>query len=257
MSSTSRILFESSWAERVLRRHDLADLDSIFRAASGARRRHVGRSVWTTQLFDDDRRPFDAFFKLSWGRRRLWPRLTDLRAGQVFQSLARREWNGLMTLEQRGFKVAPRLALLEDGLIEKRSVVAVRGVPPRASISDMVRSGAWSALAVEQKRSILQCVFETLGRIHAGGLGWRGSCSRHVYPQVGAEGGWQLWLIDCEGIHRARSRAVFERDWKKFARSLEIDGADAVTFELIDAIGRSPVSGLHAAPQPGRQRSAA
>ena len=64
------------------------------------------------------------FVKFSWGRRRWWPRLSDVRTGQVFQSLAVREWEGLKTFERLRLQVPERLALLEEGVLWKRSALS-------------------------------------------------------------------------------------------------------------------------------------
>ena len=87
MSWRLRQEFDSATAQNILRRHELHNLDAVFRAGRVAQLRHVGRTVWSTELRDDTGRPFTAFVKMSWGRRRWWPRLTDIIAGQVFQSL--------------------------------------------------------------------------------------------------------------------------------------------------------------------------
>jgi len=225
--------FDSPTAEGILRRHGLDNLDAIFRAAAGAQPRHVGRAVWKTELQDDTGRTFSAFVKMSWGRRRWWPRLTDILAGQVFQSFAVREWQGLDQLSQIGLRVPQRIALFDEGLFWRRSAIIVRAVPPPASISDMVCSGAWSQLPRTDRRAIFEAVARTLARIHAAGLAWRCISSRHIFPHRVSAGRWELWLIDCEGVHRARSLTVKERDLRKLERALRHDRADAATVALV------------------------
>lgn len=120
MALRFRAEFDSPTAESILSRHGLANLDTIFRAGQEARPHHVGRAVWKTELRDDTDRPFTAFVKMSWGRRRWWPRLTDIRTGQVFESLALREWQGLDQLNQIGLRVPQRMALFDEGVFWRR-----------------------------------------------------------------------------------------------------------------------------------------
>jgi hypothetical protein len=249
--------FDSPTAEGILRRHGLHNLDSVFRAGSGAQLRHVGRAVWRTELQDDTGGTFSAYVKMSWGRRRWWPRLTDIVAGQVFESFAIREWQGLDQLSQLGLRVPQRIALFEEGFLWRRSAIIVRAVPPPLSISEMVCSGAWSQLPRSDREAIFESVARVLSRIHMAGLAWRGISSRHIFPQRVAAGRWELWLIDCEGVHRARSRSVEERDLRKLERALRHDQADAETMALVREasvqLNRSP----RAVVTPRQERAAA
>lgn len=216
-----------------MRRHGLANLDAIFRAGQEAQPRHVGRAVWKTELRDDTDRPFTAFIKMSWGRRRWWPRMPDILSGQVFESLALREWHGLDRLSQIGLRVPQRMALFDEGILWRRSAIILRAVPPPVSISEMVASGAWAQLPRRDRHAIFEAVALMLDKMHDAGLAWRCISSRHIFPQRVAAGRWELWLIDCEGVHKSRSRTVKERDLRKLERALRHDRADAATLALV------------------------
>ena len=190
-----------------------------FAPARDAQLRHVGRAVWKAELRDDTDSPFTVFIKMSWGRRRWWPRLTDILTGQVFESLALREWRGLEQLNQVGLRVPQRMALFDEGVLYRRSAIILRAVPPPASISDMVLSGTWARLPCHDRHAIFEAVSRVLDQIHDAGLAWRCISSRHIFPQRVAAGRWELWLIDCEGVHKARSRSVKERDLRKLERA--------------------------------------
>ncbi len=233
MALRNQVEFDSPTAESILRRHNLHCLDSIFRAGRDATPHHVGRAIWKTELQDETGRSFTVYVKLSWGRRRWWPRLTDIFAGQVFKSLAVREWQGLERLSQIGLRVPQRMALFDEGLLWRRSAIIVREVPPPASLSQMVCTGVWAQLPVTDRHAIFETIARMIERIHADGFAWRGISSRHIYPQRLATGRWELWLIDCEGIHRTRSKATKERDLRKLERALRHDRADATTLALI------------------------
>jgi hypothetical protein len=240
MAWRNQVEFDSPTAESILRRHSLHSLDSIFRAAHEARPHHVGRAVWKTELEDETGRSFTVYVKMSWGRRRWWPRLTDILAGQVFKSLAVREWQGLERLSQIGLRVPQRMALFEEGLLWRRSAIVVREVPPPASLSEMVCNGVWAQLPVTDRHAIFETIARMVERIHAAGFAWRGISSRHIYPQRLASGRWELWLIDCEGVHRTRSKSSKERDFRKLERALRHDRADAATLTLLRDASTGP-----------------
>jgi hypothetical protein len=159
--------------------------------------------------------------------------MTDILTGQVFKSLAIREWQGLDRLSQIGLRVPQRMAVFEEGLFWRRSAIIVREVPPPTSLSELVCSGVWAKMPVTDRHAIFGAIARTIERIHAAGFAWRGISSRHVYPQRLATGRWELWLIDCEGVHRARSKSAKERDLRKLERALRHDRADAATIELV------------------------
>jgi hypothetical protein len=230
------ILFAASASEAVLRENGLGSLEDIFRRAHAAQIRHTGRAVWKTQLRLAGGQSLTAYVKLSWGRRRWWPRLADIRTGQVLKSLAVREWEGLEAFERLGFHVPERLSLFEEGLLWKRSALILLAVPPPVCLSDMILQGSWLHLPSDDRHSILEEVARTLYRIHASGWAWRSISTRHIYPQRKIGGGWELWLIDCEGVHRAGSVKILDRDFRRFLRALSHDGADRHTLDVMREI---------------------
>jgi lipopolysaccharide kinase (Kdo/WaaP) family protein len=243
MPARPLIVFESPATESVLCQNGLGTLDAIFERRAAAQVRHVGRAVWKTELHGPDGKAFTAYVKLSWGRRRWWPRISDIRTGQVLKSLAIREWEGLAVFERLGLQVPERLAILEEGLLWKRSALILKAVPPPASLSDMILDGSWPRLPLEDRRMILEEFARKLRRIHSSGWAWRSISTRHVFPQRDASGGWELWLIDCEGVHRARSAETLYRDLRRFMRALLHDRADGQTLGMMESIGsqfRSP-----------------
>ena len=260
MPARSLTIFSTPATEAVLHQQGLGSLDRIFQKRAAAHVRHNGRAVWKTELRGADGRVFTAFVKLSWGRRRWWPRLSDLRTGQVLKSLAVREWEGLAVLERLGFYVPERMAILEEGLLWKRSAVILKAVPPPASLSDMILDGSWRSLPLEDRSLILEEVARTLRRMHKSGWAWRSISTRHVFPQRGAENGWEIWLIDCEGVHRARSTEILHRDFRRFLRALNHDRADEQTLEMMRTFSSQLVfpgtSGEHKSRSKSARRAA-
>ena len=233
MTLRLRAEFDSPTAEGILRRHGLANIDAIFRAGQEAQLRHVGRAVWKAELRDDTDSPFTVFIKMSWGRRRWWPRLTDILTGQVFESLALREWHGLEQLNQIGLRVPQRMALFDEGVLFRRSAIILRAVPPPASISDMVLSGTWAQLPRHDRHAIFEAVARVLDQIHDAGLAWRVHFVAAHFPAT--RGGRPLGTV-ADRLRRrsqARSRSVKDRDLRKLERALRHDRADAATLALV------------------------
>jgi hypothetical protein len=254
------IHFESPATESLLSQNGLGTLDAIFKQRSAAQLRHVGRAVSKVDLRDAAGKPLTAYVKLSWGRRRWWPRMADLRTGQVLKSLAVREWEGLAVFERSGLRVPQRLAILEEGLLWKRSALIVKEVPPAAAVSDMLLNGTWLKLPRADRAFILEEFGRTMRLIHDSGWAWRSVSTRHVFPQRDAKGGWELWLIDCEGVHRARSPELLGRDFRRFLRALEHDRADGETIKLTRSIAdrlTAPSMSRSVKKRPDAQRSAA
>src|SRR5262249_27739782 len=162
---------------------------------------HRGRGVWSTWLRDAGGSQGRVFIKMQWGRRRLLPRLTDLKTGQAFQCLPQREWHGLVQFERLGLHVPQRLACFGEGSIHFRAAVVIRAVPPEHSIDDLLRRGLWHQLPAESRAAILDAVVKTVRSIHDSGLEWRSISSKHFFPQQTDDSAWKLWLIDCEGVH--------------------------------------------------------
>lgn len=229
-----RTLFAAESVRRLLEHNGLAEIDAVFARGETVRCRHPGRAVYETTLAGDDGGPARVFVKLNWGRRRILPRMTDLKTGQVFQSLPVREWRGLGRLASLGLNVPERLALFRDGLVSFRAAIVVRAVPPSHSLDEMLQNGAWGRLAAEERDSLLDAVVAALGTIHAAGLGWRGTTSRHFFPELDESGRWKLWLIDCEGVHGRATRRTVERDYRKLRRAMRESGADGATLELLE-----------------------
>jgi hypothetical protein len=101
----------------------------------------------------------------------------------------------------------------------------------------MILDGSWLRLPLEDRQSILEEVVRTLCHIHKSGWAWRSISTRHFFPQRSACGVWDLWLIDCEGVHRARSTEILHRDFRRFQRALAHDRADEQTLEMLRQIG--------------------
>lgn len=101
----------------------------------------------------------------------------------------------------------------------------------------MILDGSWLRLPLEDRGLILEEVARTLAQIHDEGWAWRSISTRHVLPQRDARGDWRIWLIDCEGVHRAGSDAILERDFRRFLRALTHDHADEETLETMRDIG--------------------
>lgn len=226
-------VFASEHARDLLARNNMAELDAIFEQATDAHLRHTGRSVWDTHLHDDQGERIHVYVKMNWGRRRLWPRMTDLKTGQWLQSLPVREWHGIDALGRLGINVPQRLAVVHSGLVTFRSAVIVRAIPPTASVFDMLQSGEWSQLETGRRQQVLRGIANVMRTIHSAGLGWRGTSVGHFYPQTMANGGWNMWVIDCEGVHRSATQRTFERDDRKLMKSFELAGADEETRTML------------------------
>ena len=235
-----RTRFESSEARTLLHQNGLDDIDRLFALADRSLHSHKGRAVSRMMLRQADGKLVEAFVKLNWGRRRLIPRMTDLRTGQAFQCLPEREWRGIEALASLGCLVPERLALLKRGWLWFREAVVIKRVRPEFSLDDMIRSGEWNRLAEIDRQAILEAVVGIMRRIHEAGLGWRGTCTRHFFPEPAAAG-WQLWLIDCEGVHGHVTQRAIARDYRKLSRAFEISGADSRTlrqFQMLFQAGR-------------------
>ena len=220
-SSTKRLV-ESPEAEKILCLNGLNGLDDVFRVAAHATSRHPDRGVCPIELRDLDGGKFTAYFKLNWGRPRWWPRITDIKTRQAFQSLVLHEWQGLERMKSHGFKVPQRLALFEEGGRQQRAAIIIRSVAPQATLSDMIRNLDWISRPESERTSLIEAALGILGRIYGLGLAWRGASSRHLFPERDACGAWTMWLIDCEGIH-PRSSSTLARDVDRFLRSVAVD----------------------------------
>ncbi len=220
--SLSQTLIGSEPAAEILRLNRIFGLDDIFRIAASATSRHKGRGVCPIELKAADGSHFVTYFKLNWGRPRLWPRMSDIKTGQAMQSLVLREWRGLEQAERHGFHVPERLGLFEEGLINRRAAIIIRAVPPKYSLSELIRNKDWLQRPEEERNCLVDQAREVLQRIDAAGLAWRGASTRHIFPDRQPDGTWKMWLIDCEGIHSRNSRTK-SRDLARFDRTLKTD----------------------------------
>ncbi len=245
--------FGSEAARRLLMQNALDDLDRVFYFGDRCVHQRRGRAVTQIKLGEAGGKTITAFVKLNWGRRRLVPRWTDMRRGQAFQSLPVREWEGLELFQSLGLLVPERLALLQRGWFWFQEAVIVRRVPPRFSLDEMLRNGDWRRLPYEDKQDLAESIIDVMHRIHRAGLGWRGTGTRHFFPERTPAGRWQLWLIDCEGVHRQATLRSMLRDYRKLHRSLEISGANRPTLELFQELTEAALR----TPSSGRERPGA
>lgn len=235
----SGALFANDGARDLLARNNLDNLDAVYEQGDGAHLRHSGRAVWDTHLTDSNGGQYHVYLKMNWGRRRLWPRMTDLKTGQWLQSMPVREWHGIDTLGRLGLNVPERVAVMHEGLVSFRSAVIVRAIPPTASIFDLLQNGKWATMNGNDVGQILQVIARVMRTIHAAGLGWRGTSVGHFYPVATEEGAWDVWLIDCEGVHRSTAKKTIHRDDRKLIRSFDLAGADSETLsQLVDCLER-------------------
>lgn len=242
----NRVTFGSDSARQLLERHGLTQLDRLFELGQSARERHVGRCVYSRTVEGSDGRPVKLFIKLQEGRRRLWPRMTDIRTGQLFQTLAEREWYGIERLEQLAIPVPERMGLFNSTpwSLWYRAAVIVREVRPPFSIDELISEGRWGTMSRIDQDRILDNVLATLHRIHGAGLGWRGSSSRHFFPERRADGSWINWLIDCEGVHRFAGRKSFEQNYAKLMKAFRESGSDADTMQRLEQRIRSSMGAI-------------
>jgi len=228
-----RAEFASDTARRLLERNGLATLDALFACRDSAEYcRRDGRCVAQAKVRDEQGTERRVFVKLHWGRRRLWPRMNDLQSGQVFQSLPVREWRGIERLAALGLHVPDRLALIQSRRwsLWFRAAVVIAAVPAPRSIDEMLADGSWNAVSAADRAALLDVVVTTLSQIHAAGMGWRGASSRHYFPERRADGTWNVWLIDCEGVHGFARRRTFRRNYERLCRSFRESGADDATL---------------------------
>ena len=226
------VTYGSDSARRLLALHQLDSLDRLFDGGRGADARHAGRSVYHSDVVDAEGRRTRLFIKLQQGRRRLWPRMNDIKSGQVFQTLAEREWHGIERLRGLGLLVPEALGLFGTTrwALSFRAAVVVRQVPPPSSLDEMLSDGRWNDVAKSDRIAILDATVSALERIHAAGLGWRGSSSRHFFPERDGSGQWRVWLIDCEGVHRFAGAKTRARNYDKLVRAFRESGADESTL---------------------------
>ena len=223
-------IYESAEAREIMHRSGLTNLDRLFSLTRLSVHGHRGRAVVPMALPGNEK-AIPSFIKLNWGRRRVWPRMTDIKSGQFLKSFPHREWLGIERLRSIGLRVPERIALLRHGTLRFREAVVLREVPPPHSLHDMFANGRWDRLRKELQTELLVSVARTLGKIHEARLAWRGVCTRHFFPALAADGTWKLWLIDCEGVHRSQAEKDQKRDHRKMMKAMNCSAADKATTE--------------------------
>jgi hypothetical protein len=143
-----------------------------------------------------------------------------------------------------GLLAPERLAYSNRGRLRFQEAVIIKRVPPRSSLHDMIQDSQWDQLPADDQRALLECLVETMQQIHRAGLGWRGTCSRHFFPERTAQSGWQCWLIDCEGVHHRATRRDMARDYRKLERGLMISGLKAAALNEFQTLSQSALRSL-------------
>ena len=65
------------------------------------------------------------------------------------------------------------------------------------------------------------------------------------YTAATADGTWDAWLIECEGVHRSSAQKTIDRDDRKLIRSFDLAGADSETLsQLVDCLERATTAEL-------------
>ena len=234
-SDHSKLIFASDDARAFCHRNGLFDGDDLYSLGCPVYRQHRGRCVNEATLEEETDLPLRVFIKKQAGRLRLFPRLTDLKTGQVFHSLPQREWGGIERLASMGLNVPKRLALFHEGLFFFRAAIVLREVPPRLSIGQMLRNGTWSRLNHPEQDSLLDAMVSTMETIHQAGFIWRGASSKHFYPELQDDALWKLWLIDCEGVYSRRATRARKQSYLRLFRSMKESGAE---FRTLDRLQR-------------------
>lgn len=235
-SQHTRRLYDSDQARMLVEYNGLDSIDAVFALLDKSVHQHKSRSVSRVMLEQPDGKPVEVFVKMHWGVRRLVPRWTVVRTGQAFLSHPDCEWNGNEALRSLGLFIPERLALLKRGWLWFQDAILIKRVHPEFSLDELIRSGAWDDYSADDRGVILEAVVHVMQRIHKKGLGWRGTCTRHFFPSLIGGGFCQLWLIDCEGVHRHVTHRDIARDFRKLYRAFEISGADSQTlrqFQLL------------------------
>ncbi len=221
-------IYESSEAREIMHRSGLTNLDRLFSLTRLSVHGHRGRAVIPMAL-PGLKKAVPSFIKLNWGRRRVWPRMTDLKSGQFLKSFPHREWLGIERLQEIGLRVPERIALLRHGMLRFREAVILKEVPPPHSLHELFENGGWQRLSNELQTELLASVAKTLSKIHRAGLAWRGVCTRHFFPSLDNDGTWKLWLIDCEGVHKSYAAKDRRRDHRKMMKAMNCSAADSQT----------------------------
>ncbi len=234
--SAERSVYESESARLLLQHNALDRLDRLFATQDQCIHQHKGRAVCQVNLYQPGGESLPAFIKLNWGRRRIVPRFSDIKTGQAYQCLPTREWDGIELFKAQGLLVPERLALIKQGRVWFQEAVVMKRVRPQFSLDEMINNQQWHQLSQDDQAGLLEGVVEVMQRIHQAGLGWRGTCTRHFFPEKTSQGRWQFWLIDCEGVHRHLTRKAIVRDYRKLNRALAISGAEESTLQFFQRL---------------------
>lgn len=235
-SQPTRSLYESDQARRLIEYNGLDGIDALFALLDKSVHQHKSRSVARVMLEQPNGQSLEAFVKMHWGIRRLVPRWTDLRTGHALLSHPDCEWAGNEALRSIGLFVPERIALLKRGWLWFQDAILIRRVHPEFSLDELIRNGTWDGYSSDDRDVVLEAVVNVMERMHRVKLGWRGTCTRHFFPNLIGGGLCQLWLIDCEGVHRHVTRRDIARDFRKLHRAFEISGANGETlrkFQLL------------------------
>lgn len=222
--------FDSDAIRALLERNGLGDLDEIYSRGVAVPGHRNDRAVCPVTLTNADGLETRVFVKLNWGMRRLVPRMKDIRARRVLQSLPSREWTGLEKFRGIGLNVPERLAYFEEGVLRFRAAIVISALPPSESLAERLLKGDWQRLPRDRQLAELDAVMCVMDTIHAAGLRWRGASTRHFFFELSKAGPPTPWLIDCEGVQRGGTRRDVVRDLQKLWRAFRETGADAHTL---------------------------
>ena len=184
------------------------------------------------------------YIKRQWRRERLFPRPTDIRHRINILCSPIHEWRGLRILQDAGLNVSEPLAVFWSGWGLVQGAVVTRAVPPAMSMADMLLRGELLAMNAERRLSLIEAAVDVVVRLKHAGISWRSMKAKHFYPEESADGGWQIWLIDCEGVYRWASRRDCERDWKKFLNGF-IAHSPALEAPFVAAYEGRPLAAEH------------
>lgn len=229
-----RALYSSGEARALLEANGLDRLGPLFTTGNPVRsQRHLHKEVVRVLLRDRERRTeVPVFVKRQWRRGRLLPRLSDLLSLHPYPSDPVHEWQGLQRLRAVGLLAAEPLALFWCPF-STRSAVVVREVPAPASLRDLLQSGALYALPPKRLDAVTAAIDQTLRRLRQARLGWRSLMAKHIYPEMLPDGSVRLWLIDCEGVYRVRTRRAHQRDEARFLDSVrKADAGEAFAARI-------------------------
>jgi hypothetical protein len=217
--------FGSERAQSLLQRHGLVTLEAAMAFGRPLACRHRGRSISVGELADGET-TVRVFVKKQNRVLQRVPRLTDLRHGTAFWPYPVCEWRGLALFRRAGLLTAEPLALVRQGAYSPRSAVLVQSLPCEQHLGGLIREGLLQRLDPPGRTALIEAVVGAIERIHRAGLGWRGMESKHFYPRLEPDGSWQIWLLDCEGVHRRATRGDVRHHREKFVDKLRAVQAD-------------------------------